>query len=336
MDLKVLVNKFNASTQLLSRSRNASQVIPSAFLFWSVLFFETPSLACTIFLLYHLLLDRRLRQALKNHVIIVLLICTLAIEIFANPLYIDANRMGGVINSFPLTPSICLMWWLVDYGFYGAITVFLAWGSIERYILVFHQRQLLGTRRQRFFLHYLPLIILSVYLPVFYTVVILFPPCKNTFDFESLACGLAPCYRDVPFLNLWDYVIHGIICSAIETGFSIVLMIRVFMQKRGARRPLLWRRHRKMAFQLISVTCLSFTTAVPTLLSVVIRQVGGPSMADFGIVLEPYLLYLYTYLALLLPFICCGYLPELWPKICFLSRERLAIDMPLIPMFEKR
>ena len=336
MALKHLANESNESTPLIPSSQDMSQVIPPRFKFWSVLFFEIPSLACTIFLLYHLLFDRRLRQALNNHVIIVLLVCTLIIEIVDNSLYLDANRMGGVINSFTLTPSICLVWWLVDYGLYGATAVFLAWGSIERHILIFHQRQLLRTARQRFVVHYLPLITLSVYLTVFYVIVILFPPCENMFDSESLGCGFSPCYRDVPFLNLWDYNMHGIACALIETASSIALMVRVFWQKRRAHRQLVWRKHRKMAFQLLSVSCLSFTTAFPTLLLVVIRQMGGPNLSDFGSALDPYLIYIYLYMALLLPFICLGCLSELWPKIGFLSRKRLAIVRPLIPMVSMR
>ena len=322
MGYDLLLNESNASTPVIPSSQDTSPVISPNFMFWSVLFFEIPSLACNIFLLYHLLLNRRLRQALNNHVIIVLLVCTLVIEIFDNPLYLDAYRMGGVNNSFTLTSSFCLIWWFVDYGIYGAIDVFLAWGSIERHILIFHQRQLLRTSRQRFFVHYLPLITLSVYLTVFYVVVILFPPCQNTFDFESMGCGLLPCYRDVPFLRLWDYTVHGIVCTLVETAFSIALMIRVLMQKRRAHLPLVWRKHRKMAFQLLSVSCLSFTTAFPTLLLVVIRQVGGPSLSDFGTALDPYLWYMYPYLVLLFPFICLGYLSELWPKSWFFKRRQ--------------
>jgi hypothetical protein len=103
------------------------QVIPpSPVQFWTFLIFEIPSLACTIFLLYHLLFNRQLRNALHNHVIIIFLFLTLFIEILDNPLYTDAYRLGDNQNSFPIISSICLMWWFIDYGFYGAITVFLA------------------------------------------------------------------------------------------------------------------------------------------------------------------------------------------------------------------
>jgi hypothetical protein len=292
-------------------------VPPSSVQFWTFLIFEIPSLACTIFLLCHLFFNRRLRRALHNHVIIIFLFLTLFIEILDNPLYIDAYRFGGHKNSFPISSSICLMWWFIDYGFYGAITVFLAWGSIERHILVFHHHQLLRTPRQKFFIHYLPLIIISIYMLGFYIGVIFFPPCENTFDFESLGCGLSPCYEEVPHLNMWDYLGNGIVCTFVETISSIALLMRVLLQRRRANQAINWRKHRKMAFQILSISCLSLTIVFPQSLIVIIKAFGGPEMSDFGVGVNKYFFYLYTFVILLLPFICLGCLPELWSKLLF-------------------
>ncbi len=158
MDLNDTSNDSNSSSGA-GEETDDSVIPPSQVQFWTFLAFEIPSLACTIFLLIHLLFNRKLRQALHNHVIIIFLFLTLCIEIFDDPLYIDAYRFGGTVNSFPISIPICLMWWFIDYGFYGAITFFLAWASIERHILIFHH-QLLQTQRQKFLLHYLPLIII--------------------------------------------------------------------------------------------------------------------------------------------------------------------------------
>ncbi len=305
---------------------------PSQVQFWTFLIFQIPSLACTIFLLCHLLLNRRLRKALHNHVIIILLFLALFIEILDNPLYIDAYRIGGFKNSFSISPSICLMWWFIDYGFYGAVTVFLAWGSIERHILVFHH-QFLRTRRQRFFIHYLPLILISIYLLGFYIGVIFFPPCQNTFDFNSLACGLSPCYEDICYLNIWDYLGNGIFCTFIETISSIALLIRVLWQKHRVHHPVNWRKHRKMAFQLLSVSCLSLTIVFPQSLIIVIQEVGGSNMSDFGDEINAYLFYLYTFVVFLLPFICLGNLPKLWKKLWIFKRKRRRniVQMIILP-----
>ncbi|CAF0745563.1 unnamed protein product [Adineta steineri] len=297
-------------------------IIPSSPVqFWTFLIFQIPSLACTIFLLFHLLFDRKLRTALHNHIIIILLLLTLCIEIFDNPLYVDAYRLGGYRNSFPMTPSICLMWWLIDYGFYGAISVFLAWGSFERHILIFHQ-QLLRTQKQKFFIHYLPLIIISIYIFGFYIFVIYFPPCVNTFDYTSPSCGSSPCYEDIPFLNSWDYIVNEIICTFLETIFSIGLLVRVLIQKRRIRQPISWRKHQKMAFQILSMSFLSLTIIFPQSLIFVVRQVGGENMNNFASGVDPYFFYLYTFVVFLLPFTCLSCLPEVWPKFLFFKSKQ--------------
>jgi hypothetical protein len=166
----------------------------------------------------------------------------------------------------------------------------------------------------------------------FYIGVIFFPPCENIFDFDSLACGLEPCYEDIPFLNTWDYLGNGIVCTFIETISSIALIIRVLWQKHRARQRVSWRRHRKMAFQLLSVSCLSLTIVFPQSLIVVVEQVGGSNMTNFGAEALPYLNYLYTFYVFLLPFICIGCLPELWPKLLFFKTNRQQAIGAITPM----
>ena len=296
-------------------------IIPSsAVQFWTFLIFQIPSLACTLFLLFHLLTNRQLRRALHNHIIIIFLLITFCVEVFDNPLYMDAYHYNGH-NSFPLNESICLMWWFIDFGFYGAVSVFLAWSSVERHILVFHYHRLLRTARQRFLLHYLPLIIVSVYIFGFYIGVIFFPPCVNQFDYELLGCGLTPCYTDISYLNAWDYLGNGIVCSFIEAVSSVTLLVRVLWQKHRASQRVTWRRHRKMAFQLLSISFLSLCIIFPQSLIVVIQQTGN-NMNNFGATALPYFNYLYTFVVFLLPLISLASYPELWPKLFFFPFKR--------------
>ena len=338
MEIGQTLNNSNTSASTADGHQSAPVIPPREAQFWILLIIEIPSLACTLFLLYHLLRDRRLRRALNNHVIIILLVLTLVIVLIDNPLYIDVNRLDGNHNSFTMVPSICLLWWLLEYGFFGSITVFLAWGSFERHILVFHQRQLLRTARQRFVIHYLPLILLSVYLAGFYVGVLLFPPCENTFDFDLAICGSSPCYGSVPSLNLWDNLFNGIICTFVEMTCSIGLLIRVFWQKRRVHQPMSWRKHRKMAFQLLSVSCLSLTIVFPQSSVAILRQLGNPTLAQLAIELDPYLSFLFTVDVTLLPFICLAGLSELWPKLRFQDRRPRGTVGPLtlLPNIGKR
>jgi hypothetical protein len=291
-------------------------LIPSAQVqFWTYLILEIPSLFCTIFLLYYLIFDRRLRRQLHNHVVIILLFLCFIILVIDNSLYLDGWRTGHG-NSFPSSPSVCLLWWFIDYGFYGAISLFLLWASFERHILVFHRRRLLGTTCKIFYIHYLPLIILSIYLISFYTSVIILPPCKNYFYFDTLACGSYPCYQDISWINAWDYLFNGVLCNILEALFSISLVLRTIWRKFISQRGFHWKKYRKMTIQLLSISTLSLCTNLPQSLIILVRQIY-PDMSDFGINVEPYFFYFTGYIILLLPFVCLGCLPELWPKLFF-------------------
>jgi len=295
-------------------------LIPSAQVqFWTYLILEIPSIFCTIFLLYYLVFDRRLRRHLHNHVIIVLLFLCLIILIVDNSLYLDGWRIGHG-NSFPSSSNVCLLWWFIDYGFYGAISVFLLWASFERHILVFHRRRFLSTKRQIFYIHYFPLIILSIYLIGFYIGVIILPPCKNIFYFNYLACGLYPCYQDISWLNTWDYLFNGVLCNILEALFSISLLLRTIWKKFYSQRRFHWKKYRKMTIQLVSISILSLVINLPQSLIILVRQIQ-PEMNDFGINVEPYFFYLTGYVILLLPFVCLGCLPELWSKLLFFNQR---------------
>jgi hypothetical protein len=102
----------------------------------------------------------------------------------------------------------------------------------------------------------------------------------------------------------------------------MALLIRILWQKHRARQRVNWRKHRKMAFQLLPVSCLSLTIVFPLSLLAVIQQIGGSSMTNFGAAVQPYLFYLYTFVVFLLPFICLVNLPELWPKLLFFKPKR--------------
>ena len=296
-------------------------LIPSALVqFWTYLILEIPSLICTIYLLIYLLFDRHLRRQLHNHVIIVLLFLCLIILIVDNSFYLDGWRIGHG-NSFPSSANVCLLWWFIDYGFYGAISVFLVWASFERHLLVFHRRRFLTSTRKIFYIHYLPLLIFAIYLLGFYIGVIIWPPCENTFDFHHLACGSYPCYQDISWLNAWDYLINGVLCNIFEAVFSSSLLFRSIWKKFTSRGQLHWKKYRKMTLQLLSISTLSLCINLPQSLIVLVRQIR-PGMSDFGSSIEPYLFYFTGYVVLLLPFVFLGCTPELWPKFSFCKHQR--------------
>ncbi|CAF1444700.1 unnamed protein product [Rotaria sp. Silwood1] len=302
--------------------------------FWTFLVFEIPSLVCTIYLLYHLLFDKRLRKALHNHVIIILLFLCFLVEVIDIPLYLDAYLHGGR-NSFHSSSMICLLWWFIDYGIYGAFIVFMTWASFERHILIFYHHQLLRTRLKRIIFHYIPLGIISIYMSGFYIGVIFFPPCENLFDFESVECGMFPCYQEVSWLNIWDYLINGGMCVFIEAVCSVILLIRVIWQKHRIRQPIHWRKHRKMTIQLLSISILSLSIVLPENIIVVIQQIM-PEMNDFASDTMSYFFYLTYFVILLLPLVSLACLPELWPQLTSFRKRRERTVAPFMMSVGRR
>jgi len=323
------------TSEMLNDTDVNDELVPSRQVqFWTILVFEIPSLSCTIYLLYYLLFNKRLRQALNNHIIIILLFLVFLVEVIDNPLYLDAFLHNGR-NSFHSSRLICYIWLFVDYGVYGAITVFLAWASFERHILIFHYNQLLGTKLKRIIFHYIPLGILSIYMIGFYIGVIVFPPCENIFDYTIEACGASPCYEDVPWLNIWDYWIHGILCVIIEAVCSISLLIRIMWKKYCAHQSIHWKKYRKMTIQLLSISMLSLSITLPQSLITAVQQII-PGMEDFGANVASYFFYLTTFVVLFLPFVVLGCLSELWLKSIPFKRRRQRAVVPFMMTAARR
>ncbi len=282
---------------------------PRPLRFWLLLIFVIPSITCSLFVLYHLLFDQTLRRALNNHTIIVLLILALVFQLIDVPWYLDFIRRGIV---WPQTPARCLVWWLVDLGFYNTASIILAWASIERHILVFHD-QWVSTRKKRLFVHYLPLIILLLYATIYYTILIFFPPCENIYMYTLPVCSATPCYILHPILGLWEMGVHGCLCTMIIIFSSITLLIRVITQKRQRSRRFQWKKYRKMIFQLVSISVLYILFNLPIMILHVARRFGLP--ADVGVQEELVAFFLTYWVMLLLPMVSLISLPGLKNRI---------------------
>ena len=304
-----------------SEADTNNNTIPSRVVqFWTYLIVEIPSLACLIYLLCQFLSNKQLRHALHNHVIIILLFLCLLVEIIDNPLYLDAFLHSGR-SSFSPSSTVCLIWWLVDYGVYSSLTVFLAWASFERNMLIFYRHRCFGTRRRRLLFHYLPLAILTTYLIGFYIGVMIFPPCENIYDYELDSCGSSPCFAKISWLSDWDNLVNQMLCILLEVVFNVCLIVRTIYQRYRIRQSVHWRQHRKMTIQLLSISSLSLSITVPVALLTTIQNTL-PGMNDFASVVSLYFYYLNPFVVLLLPLICLVSSPELWPKQCLAVRRR--------------
>src|SRR5690349_9582475 len=98
--------------------------IPRIVRFWIILLFYIPSLICSLFVLYHFIFNRTLRQTLHNHVIIILLFINLIVQLTNIPWILNYYRLGYV---WPETPSFCVAWTFFDEALYITTTILFAW-----------------------------------------------------------------------------------------------------------------------------------------------------------------------------------------------------------------
>jgi hypothetical protein len=246
---------------------------------------------------------------LYNHIIILLLFINLIVQLTEIPWFISYYRFGSV---WLATPIFCLVWVFIDESLSVTTTIFFAWATIERHILIFHD-QWVSTRIKRLFIHYSPIGFLSLYCICYSFVVIIFPPCENIFDYTLPVCGYPLCYYETPVLNAWDVVVNNLMPTVVIILSSVTFLGRILYQKKRVRQPIRWRRHRKMAIQLSSITVLYLTLYIPEMLMEFVHLCGVSE--DIGAEFVLYAQFFSYYVNLLFPFVCAGTLPNLKDKI---------------------
>ena len=283
--------------------------IPHNVRFWIILPFYVPSIICSFFVLYHFLVDRTSRQALHNHVIIILLLMNLIVQLTSFPWILNYYRLKYV---WPQTRSFCLTWLFIDEALYITTTLLFAWATFERHILIFHDR-LLGTRNKVIFVHYLPIVILLLYCISYNIIVVLVPPCKHYFDYTKVVCGSFPCSYHIRSTALWDVIVNDIIPTVIIVVCSVALLIRVLYRKSRMNQAIRWRAYRKMTIQVLSISLLYLIIYVPKMLIEFLHLCGVPD--HVGAHFVAYAEFFAYYGNLLLPFVYAGSIPELQKKV---------------------
>ena len=240
---------------------------------------------------------------------IVLLIAGLLIEMINIPFHLSFFHLNVVQ---PSTPALCLTWWFLDLGVYNGCIILMAWGSIHRYLLVFHDRLFLNKNKRLIF-HYLPLTFLLAYILVFYVVAIIFPPCTHKYDYRLPVCNDFPCYLDHPILGIIDSIVNNILPVIIIVLFNFILVIRVYCQKRRLRQQNLWRKQRKMTIQLLCSSVLFLVPNMPLNIFILARLCGLKEDVDVNA--QIYFDFLCYFVTFLYPFICLASVSELRKKI---------------------
>ncbi|CAF1236903.1 unnamed protein product [Rotaria magnacalcarata] len=275
----------------------ADSAISNSVRFWLCLTAVIPSIGCSIAILYHILSNRTRRNALNNHVVVILLVNNLIYELIDISLFLNYYRLGVV---WPASESLCLIWIYVDEALYTVSTVTVAWASIERHMLIFHDRWY-STPKRRFLVHYLPFAILVSYIFLFHFFVIITPPCKNTYDYTEEICGHPLCFHNNRVVGSWDTIAHDIIPTITIVICSISLLVRVVIKNRHIRKRFQWRKHRKMAIQLLSISYLYCVLYIPVVF-IELTQLCCKSNL-FSAHFQEYTRFFAYYVIFLLPFV---------------------------------
>lgn len=310
----------NNSTDGDSLFNDEEVPIPRIVRFWLLLILDIPAVCCTAFLLYHLLLKRQLRQALHNHIVIVILINIFLTQLFDVPSYIAFVHLGYV---WWQTPGFCFFWLFVDTGLYSMLTILLTYGSLERHILVFHSN-LVSSRRKRLLFHYISLSFVVMFCIVFYFYIIVLIPCEHEFDYNQAWCSY-PCYYDVPTLGVYDTIVNGIVLTLFIILFDIGLVIRHMSHRHRMQQGVQWRKYRKMLIQLLSISALGLFFNVPQLIIIGAEQCGAS--VELLAVPALYTTFFTFFINLLLPYVCLILFPEL--------RRLLYKHIQKLPRFNK-
>jgi hypothetical protein len=154
-----IIRRMSATNNNSSNNTSSSIIFSDSSVswvkqFWIMLFSNILSIICCLFVVFHLLSDQTLRRALHNHVIIVVLILSLFCEWTDIPWLLIFYRWGVV---WQRTLTFCLVWKYIDITIYVATSKLVAWASIERHILIFHDKWV-STKKKRVFVHYIPLV----------------------------------------------------------------------------------------------------------------------------------------------------------------------------------
>ena len=295
---------------------SARDFLPETVRFWLLVITNVPSIICSGGLLWVLFSDRALRNALHNHIVIILLLVNLVSQFIDNIAYLLFLRLGVV---WPPTPAMCIAWMLAAYQFYVTSTLLVALGSIQRHMLIFHHR-CLATSRRRFLLHYFPITLLLFYcLSYGIALATLMIVDHYPYDYTARMCGgLSQWIQNYPTLSIYDVIVNELLPAPVIGVFSVALLIRVLRRKRRLLGRIEWPKQRKMTIQLLSVSTLFCAINLPPILIYVTETLVGKKHLPGVDIAYTCFSYLTYYQSVLLPFVC---LPPLWKNYKKMLRQ---------------
>ena len=276
--------------------------------FTLLLIVEIPSIVCTLLIIIYCLFHwhSMVTKSLHNHAILLLIVVSLLYITLDLPFTISSKRLG--YDRFR-TPSFCLWWYWIDYTLLSTSLSLTAVAGIQGHILIFNNHWL-RIRRTRWLLHFIPLIICTLYPAFFYLVFIYLYPCKSLYDEESLTCPEACYYNNIILFSV-DWITNYIspVCIIVLANITLICRVMFSMHKLHRRQSNTWKRQSKLSLQLLSLSSLYALGWTPATCVSLIQMYFLPNLYDD--LPELYYIYDSTYFVCpLQSFICLFALPD--------------------------
>ena len=225
-------------------------------------------------------------RKLHHHVILAVLACNFLLLTIELPITLCFSYFGHVPVE---SDRFCAFWVAFNYGLYTGGLFLMAFGSFERYFLIFHDR---FVSRWRFFVHYLPMIVCFFYPLIFYYVSVNVYPCEHVYLYDAYVCG-GDCYQFETVVGTFDYLIHIVLPVSVIILANIILLARVTHQKRAMKQANTWKKSRLMYFQLLSISILYSVVWIPFVIISLIRLFYDPFFwQDVTLLIVNYCLYI--------------------------------------------
>jgi hypothetical protein len=306
-EMAMKLNISDMSTTDKIENNTSYPIISYSVRFPLLLTFEIPSIICYIIVLSHIFSEKSLRSATHNYVVILILISSFIIVSLVIPWEMDYYRQNKVSIE---SSTFCMIWWFFDLCSFYTCQILVAWASFERHILVFHHH-LFDQKWKKICFHYMPPLILIIYMWIFHIYVIFIFPCDSYIDLKNKQC-LFPCYLNDSVFGLWESIFHGVFITICIIVFSCSFLIRVYRSKSHLQESINWWKYRRIIFQLISLSSLYLSIIVPLGIIYIIDRINSSKWASETIECLSFFSY---FIPLLLPFICLTTLSEIWTKL---------------------
>ena len=266
-----------------------------------------PSFICYLLVFFFLFKTKQITtQHLHHHFIFALLICNFIFITTELPITLVLSYQGYVSLQ---SDQFCSFWVVYNYALDVIGLLLTAFGSIERYFLIFHER---FVHRWRHVVHYPFIFFCFIYPLIFYGMIVTMYPCENVYYYDVFVCGGA-CYQYQTILGTSDYLTHMFAPVAVIVLANMILLFRVMKQKRTMKIANTWRKNRLIYIQLVSISILYFISWIPLVIVSLIRLFYDPLFLQDLLTL---LLYYCIYIApLASPFISLVGLPAVRQRL---------------------